>query len=112
LASRSKRKRKETPITPYFAIEKLGLSTRQTRFNLQLSDLSDANRVTNPGKTGSNHLLPSHCETSISPFAKPDGMGLISAINPGHFKRPGFFISASSRLKICLILEVAKSSPY
>jgi hypothetical protein len=72
----------------------------------------DVNWVTNPGKSGSNHLLPTHCETITLSFAKPDGMGLMPAINPGQVNCPGFFISAASGLKSYLILGMAKFSPY
>jgi len=68
----------------------LGLSARQSGLNLQLSDLLDVSG-NQPGKTGSNHLLPTHRETIHLSLAKPDGMGLMLAINPGQFNWPGFF---------------------
>lgn len=71
-------------IKPLGVIEKLALPTRNARFNLQLSVQSDASRVTSPGQNGRNHLCPSHCGTITLSFAKPDGMGLMLAINPGQ----------------------------
>jgi hypothetical protein len=59
----------------------------------------DVNWVTNPGKSGSNHLLPTHCETITLSFAKPDGMGLMPAINPGQVNCPGFFHFRGQRAK-------------
>lgn len=81
---------KKKAINCVMAIEKLGLSARLHGINLQLSDSLDLQaELTSPGKNGSNHLLPAHCETLISPFAKPDGMGLMR-INPGQSNWPGF----------------------
>ena len=53
---------------------------------------SGSHWVTNPGKTGSNHLLLSHCETITLSFAKPDGMSITPAVNPGQSSWPGFFV--------------------
>jgi len=71
-------------IRPRNVIEKLALPVRNAGFNLQLSVQSDASRVTSPGQNGRNHLCLSHCETITLSFAKPDGMGLMPAINPGQ----------------------------
>lgn len=73
---------KKMTINRALVIEKLGLPAGPARFNLQMSDSSDISWVTSPGLTGSNHLLPPHCETMTLSFAKPDGMGITSAISP------------------------------
>ncbi len=86
-----KKSAKKMTISLGIAIEKLGLSAWRLGLNLQMSDSSDVNWVTNPGITGSNHLPPTHCETINLSFAKPDGMGLMLAINPGRSNWPGFF---------------------
>jgi hypothetical protein len=53
---------------------------------------SGSHWVTNPGKTGSNHLLLSLCETITLSFAKTDGMSITPAVNPGQPSWPGFFV--------------------
>ena len=47
--------------------------------------------VTNPGITGSNHLLPPHCETSTLSFANPDGMSINARCQPRLVNLTGVF---------------------
>lgn len=82
---------KAKAITAATVIEKMVLPPRRQRFNLQLRVHSRINRVTNPGKSGSNHLLPSHWRRFISLLRKPDGMSITPAVNPGRPRCPGFF---------------------
>jgi hypothetical protein len=54
--------------------------------------LSGTRRVTNPGKTGGNQLLPLHYETIQLSCAKPDGMGFMLAADPGLVLPAGVFL--------------------
>jgi hypothetical protein len=67
-----RRPAKAVAITPAAVIEKMVLPVQRQRFNLQLPDsFLGINRVTNPGKTGSNHLLSTHWRRVISPLRTP-----------------------------------------
>jgi len=58
-------------ITLPFVIEMIALPGRRTWRILILSVHSGAHQVPNPGKSDSNHLLPSLCETIALSLAKP-----------------------------------------
>ena len=78
-------------ITASSVINKFVLRPGASGLNLQLSESIGLYRVTNPGKTGSNHLLPPHGKTIHLSPAKPDGMSFKPAANPGQSSWPGFF---------------------
>jgi hypothetical protein len=59
--------------------------------NLQLPVHSGNHRVTNPGKTESNHLLSPHCETIHLSFANPDGMDINARRQPRPVQLAGVF---------------------
>jgi hypothetical protein len=71
-------------ITGGRVIENFALQAQAGRNTVNLSVHSGINRVTNPGKSGSNHLLSSQCETITLSSAKPDGMSITPAANPGQ----------------------------
>jgi hypothetical protein len=87
--------RKAVAITDHRVIEKFALHDASRRFSLQLSESIGLYRVTNPGKNGSNHLLPPHGETIHLSPANPDGMSFKPAANPGQFSWPGFLFWAT-----------------
>ncbi len=83
---------------------------------------SGFSQVTNPGITGSNHLLPPHCETSTLSFANPDGMGINARCQPrlvnltgvfcfleGSFFQSGIDLSARV-LKTCCPCQTMKTN--
>jgi hypothetical protein len=82
---------KAKAITAATVIEKMVLPPSGQRFNLQLRVHSRINRVTNPGKSGSNHLLSSHWRRIISLLRKPDGMGINARRQPRSASLPGVF---------------------
>jgi len=51
-----------------------------------------SNRVANPGKSGSNHLLSSHWRRFISLLRKPDGMSINARRQPRSVQLPGVFL--------------------
>ena len=97
------KRRKKTPIRPGIAIEKLGLSACRSGFNLQLSDLLDVHWVTNPGNTGSNHLLPSHCETIHLSFCEARWHGPYARHQPRAIQLTG--VSFLGRLNFQIITD-------
>lgn len=56
-------------------IENIVLPIPGRRHTLHLSDYSGVHQVTNPGKSGGNHLLSPHCETMTLFFANPQRHG-------------------------------------
>ena len=86
------RLQKKTSITLDAVIEKLRLFTRCDGTNLQLSDSLDASRVTNPGNTGSNHLLPTHWRRFISPLRSQMAWALCPPPAPVSSTGRGFFM--------------------
>jgi hypothetical protein len=83
---------KAKAITAATVIEKMVLPLHRQRFNLQLRVHSRINRVTNPGKSGSNHLLSSHWRRFISLLRKPDGMSINARRQPRSVQLPGVFL--------------------
>ena len=85
-------KQKKLSIGHPKVIEKLRLFARRDRTNLKLFDSSDTRRVTNPGKTGSNHLLPSYWRRFISPVRSQMAWALCPPPAPVSSTDRGFFM--------------------
>jgi len=89
------RSAKAVAITPVPVIEKMALPPGQRRFNLQLPVDSGIQPGSQPRKTWRQSLAFTALETIHLFFAKPDGMSIKPAVNPGRFNRPGFFFWGS-----------------
>ena len=85
---------KAAAITPVRVIEKMDLPARRSRFNLQLPVDSGSQPGSQPRKIWKQSLASTALETIHLSFAKPDGMSIKPAVNPGRFNCPGFFFWA------------------
>jgi len=72
-------------------IEKMVLPLGQQRFNLQLPVHSGIQPGNQPRKIWKQSLAFTALETIHLSFAKPDGMSIKPAVNPGQSNCPGFF---------------------
>ena len=88
---RPKRGLKAEAITPAPAIEKMVLPPARLRFNLQLPVHSGIQPGNQPRKIWKQSLAFTALETIHLSFAKPDGMSIKPAVNPGQSNCPGFF---------------------
>ena len=84
-------KLRASAITDQRVIENIVLSIEGCRHNLDLSVNSGAHQVTNPGKSGGNHLLSPHCETITLSSANPDGMDIDVRRQPRPTRLVGVF---------------------
>jgi len=77
-------------ITPSPVIEKRVLPAIPWRFNLQLPVDSGIQPGSQPRKIRRQSLASTALETIHLFFAKPDGMSIKPAVNPGRSNCPGF----------------------
>jgi len=82
---------KAVAITPVPVIEKMALPPGRQGFNLQLPVDSGIQPGSQPRKIWRQSLAFTALETIHLFFAKPDGMSIKPAVNPGRFNCPGFF---------------------
>lgn len=94
------------PITWCIAIEKLGLSARGAGFNLQVSEFSDTDRVTSPGKKRKQSLASNALRDDSSLLLRsPMAWALCPPSTPVSPAGRGFFIFGHPIQNKALTLE-------